>query len=1019
MAMRPIYLLCDSNIAGVGGHYLEYATMVLRAAESAGYQPVLATNRAFSGQVPESWIVQPVFEFDFWGKKPARLASEQEELSNLDRLWLRLRYSKMGLYWEAAGRPQELAAYTETYPLRESTVARLRDAACLRSGFEELDQGIYPKHQSTNAAENWTRVARDLNNARRRKLLKQVLKLQRAPLSGGDPATPAAAGGVLDSLALQASRVSSFQQSLEALLEGLSLGSDSHVLFPTMATFELRGLNALLEAAKGTARDPRYHVIMRRSIYSGYPEDAAGLQFQLHGWRSAFAIMNAATLDRRVAFYTDTAILTDQYDALSSIEFLTGPVPVDFTTRGRGGRTPSQGEVTWIFDADSPDHARAFLAALNARAGDFGGTRVRIYIVPGGDQGTMNYHAADLDGPQQVGWAEVLDSADLASVPLEACSALVVSGNRPRFEPLLFRAMDLGRPVVAPVGSRAASALAQLASTYHDEVLADAKCFERFSPSRQQWSQYDFGSGELSPFPDGLDLVVTVTPGTSTVIEMPMRELATHVRLTYVAHGHSHAIVFFRGSDREPLNRHDLPSPNVESKAGVIMSLVVPAPPGAENLSISLMSLNGDVRISDFSIAFLSTDCLVAALSGGLISTNLAGDIDNALITPAVNLVRNLAANAVAVPDAVVARRVASDGVLEATYLGDAREEKGYHHLPGVLTYLKTRTPHLQLKVQSYHSSHRPEPSCVVAQALLRAQSRDWASLIEEALPSDRYVRELSNTDIALIPYNRGNYIARSSGIFAEALAAGIPTVVPAGTWMSAVLDRLSADYHDAALQGSTLRAAEVTLLVWSNQDCQAFPTDSLPHKFGITRKLITMVELEIPDGTQYVWIRFKGDPERCRSFVRLDISFQLLQQEIARHARVVGGGLGESYSILVPVPASARRLWSGFYSAFTSVGLDLRDLTIDFVSDAPLGLPVVCGGESYLTEQNESDASERIAEAALEIARNHPGHLAACRWLQPRWAAENAPERLIEMTSAEMAKSRYAAASRFSGVDW
>ena len=42
---------------------------------------------------------------------------------------------------------------------------------------------------------------------------------------------------------------------------------------------------------------------------------------------------------------------------------------------------------------------------------------------------------------------------------------------------------------------------------------------------------------------------------------------------------------------------------------------------------------------------------------------------------------------------------------------------------------------------------------------------------------------------VVIVPYQRLYYYAQTSGILAEALGAGIPVVVPEGTWMAAEIE--------------------------------------------------------------------------------------------------------------------------------------------------------------------------------------------------------------------------------------
>ena len=67
----------------------------------------------------------------------------------------------------------------------------------------------------------------------------------------------------------------------------------------------------------------------------------------------------------------------------------------------------------------------------------------------------------------------------------------------------------------------------------------------------------------------------------------------------------------------------------------------------------------------------------------------------------------------------------------------------------------------------------------------LRRTTRSIVELSEGPLDKDAYARALLHTDVVLLPYVAAGYRSRTSGPFAEALAAGKPVVVTEGTWMS------------------------------------------------------------------------------------------------------------------------------------------------------------------------------------------------------------------------------------------
>lgn len=65
----PRFVLLDNSLIEVGGHFLEHALRVLKAADVAGLQPILATNRDFKQRdgIPPSWLVYPIFRYTALG----------------------------------------------------------------------------------------------------------------------------------------------------------------------------------------------------------------------------------------------------------------------------------------------------------------------------------------------------------------------------------------------------------------------------------------------------------------------------------------------------------------------------------------------------------------------------------------------------------------------------------------------------------------------------------------------------------------------------------------------------------------------------------------------------------------------------------------------------------------------------------------------------------------------------------------------------------------------------------------
>ncbi|MFO0890111.1 MAG: hypothetical protein U0790_13355 [Isosphaeraceae bacterium] len=127
---------------------------------------------------------------------------------------------------------------------------------------------------------------------------------------------------------------------------------------------------------------------------------------------------------------------------------------------------------------------------------------------------------------------------------------------------------------------------------------------------------------------------------------------------------------------------------------------------------------------------------------------------------------------------------------LRVLFLGDVREEKGFQLLPGLVQALfddYVRTGKVRFIVQA--SIHEDEPSRLLRQAVKELEEFGPAHVElvgrEGFLLPARYYELLAGSDLVLCPYEARIYRARSSGIMAEAIMAGKPTVVQAGTWLA------------------------------------------------------------------------------------------------------------------------------------------------------------------------------------------------------------------------------------------
>lgn len=140
------------------------------------------------------------------------------------------------------------------------------------------------------------------------------------------------------------------------------------------------------------------------------------------------------------------------------------------------------------------------------------------------------------------------------------------------------------------------------------------------------------------------------------------------------------------------------------------------------------------------------------------------------------------------IDEALSIKNINNGAPLIVCYLGDAREEKGIHLLPKLIAAIRSHgftEADVQFRVQTNLPLTATSARAVRAKNILTKLQGKGLQVLDGPFRSDTYHQLISSSDVILIPYCPKSYQARSSGIFTEALAAGVPTVYPRGTWMA------------------------------------------------------------------------------------------------------------------------------------------------------------------------------------------------------------------------------------------
>lgn len=357
-------------------------------------------------------------------------------------------------------------------------------------------------------------------------------------------------------------------------------------------------------------------------------------------------------------------------------------------------------------------------------------------------------------------------------------------------------------------------------------------------------------------------------------------------------------------------------------------------------------------------------------------------------------------------------------------YVGDAREEKGFSLLPAIydrlaLQVVKGRP--VRLAVQAYQTGPTADVEMLKATDRLLRSTGDGNIVVPEPLPPDRYAAMIAASDIVFNLYKRTNYIARSSGIFVEAIACRKPVIVTAGTWMSALMGAHASAYHremvapgsvvsEVVLSGTDVRWREIGVEGGKHVDreLQAGDTARIADRLGIYHVFGR------PDQANHIWLELAVDSSYPDICVHVTFAWRGANLTTIREERIVLNRLGAGpLSLVLEVPRVCEDLWVGLNLAHTPVSVTLSWLQVRWIAVGALAsLP----GGFIVSEAPLASMAEQAAAAITTMLANYDAYRASCDWLARRWAdGQHAGQLVKELLDAPMLKPQ----TRFSGRDW
>lgn len=135
-----------------------------------------------------------------------------------------------------------------------------------------------------------------------------------------------------------------------------------------------------------------------------------------------------------------------------------------------------------------------------------------------------------------------------------------------------------------------------------------------------------------------------------------------------------------------------------------------------------------------------------------------------------------------------------SGKTLTLSAMGSTRREKGTHLIPAVVNASRHLNKKIDWRIQ-----------LDTAKVQKWIGNKEWArqesfqnepnvTMLPNPLSSEQYLKEFVEVDVLLLPYGAG-YSAAGSGVFFEAIAAGVPVIVPENSSMAEDLREWNVDF--------------------------------------------------------------------------------------------------------------------------------------------------------------------------------------------------------------------------------
>lgn len=339
--------------------------------------------------------------------------------------------------------------------------------------------------------------------------------------------------------------------------------------------------------------------------------------------------------------------------------------------------------------------------------------------------------------------------------------------------------------------------------------------------------------------------------------------------------------------------------------------------------------------------------------------------------------------------DEALKKVIGKSSPLIITYIGDARDEKGFQHLAQLVCDIRSAgfiKEKVFFRFQSNFNVPLGEAGSRIAKAELSIMDNNGVELIEGPFDSEEYTGLVNNADILLVPYDENNYYARSSGVFAEALAAGVPVIYPAKSWMGRVLLNENLDYWES-LEISCPASIWNNLLTPVSDKSKLIINSSLRNPLIFIRYLLAteqpgcFVKLSIYESVQSK--STNGKKEENLELVGTILLDLHAKSGMAMHRFDKSG----NYTIAIEYCNSLNQGAFNNNPLFNFTNIEYR------LTDSPNILPLQSVGYGY-------NAIEDLSAGVVELISHYASYERRCVAFSSQWSEYHSASNLVRILS-------------------